>query len=69
MLTHDEEEEVPSVMLSGNERTRFRVGEEKPPVESPCPECSAYYFELHATGCEYEQCPACGGQLASCNCR
>jgi hypothetical protein len=65
----DEGEEVPTVSVEGLERTRLRVGEERPPSDSPCPGCGAYYFALHESGCEYEQCPACGGQLASCNCR
>jgi hypothetical protein len=60
--------EVPTIRLDGVERPRLRVGEEKPPCESPCPGCSAYFFALHASGCDYEQCPACGGQLASCGC-
>jgi hypothetical protein len=65
----DEDAEAPSLMLEGSERARLRVGEERPPVESPCPGCGAYYFALHATGCEDEQCPACGGQMVSCGCR
>lgn len=48
--------------------TRLRVGEETPPVESPCPGCGAYYFTQHAPDCEYEQCPSCGGALAECAC-
>jgi hypothetical protein len=47
---------------------RLRVGEETPPCESPCPGCGAYYFALHEDGCEYEQCPRCGGALARCDC-
>jgi hypothetical protein len=65
----EDELEVPTVTLDGHLRTRLRVGEEKPPCESPCPGCGAYYFALHATGCDFEQCPSCGGQLASCACR
>jgi hypothetical protein len=47
---------------------RLRVGEETPPCESPCPGCGAYYFAAHAQGCEFEQCPRCGGARASCEC-
>jgi hypothetical protein len=65
----DDELEVPTVTLGGSVHARVRVGEEKPRGESPCPGCGAYYFALHATGCDFEQCPACGGQLASCGCR
>ena len=65
----DEDDEAPTVSIEGVELARLRVGEERPPSDSPCPGCAAYYVALHATGCEYEQCPACGGQLVSCNCR
>ncbi len=57
-----------SLHLRGRDYPRLRVGEESPPGDSPCPGCGAYYFTLHTTGCEYEACPACGGQLASCDC-
>jgi hypothetical protein len=69
MVPEDEDEEMPTVSLDGVERARLQVGEERPPCDSPCPGCGAYYVALHATGCEYEQCPACGGQLVSCGCR
>ena len=65
----DDELEDSTVTVAGTTRARLRVGEEKPPCESPCPGCGAYYFALHMVGCEYEQCPACGGSLASCDCR
>jgi hypothetical protein len=64
----NEDLEVPTVTLGGAELARLRVGEERPPVESPCPGCGSYYYALHASGCDYEQCPACGGQMASCAC-
>ncbi len=67
--TPDEGDEPESVVLGGTVFARLRVGQERPPCESPCPGCGAYYFGLHATGCEYEQCPACGGQLEACGCR
>jgi hypothetical protein len=67
-LVVDDEEAAPTLHLNGREHARLRVGEERPPLESPCPGCGAYYFTLHATGCEDEQCPACGGQLVSCGC-
>jgi hypothetical protein len=57
-----------TVIVRGRERARVRLGEERAPGDSPCPGCRAYYFELHAVGCEYEECPACGGALAICGC-
>jgi hypothetical protein len=64
----DEGREAATVTLHGVTYARVRVGEEKPPGESPCPGCGAYYFDLHGAGCEYETCPACGGPLATCGC-
>jgi hypothetical protein len=64
----DEGREPETLSLGGVAHARLRLGEEKPPGESPCPGCGAYYFGLHGAGCEYEQCPACGGQLAGCGC-
>lgn len=69
MLRDLDDVEASTLLLRGEARSRLRVGEEKPPCESPCPGCGAYYFALHASGCDFEQCPACGGQLASCGCR
>jgi hypothetical protein len=34
-----------------------------------CPECGAATGELHELGCDVEQCPYCGGQFISCDCR
>jgi hypothetical protein len=65
----EDELELPTVTLGGTVRARLRVGEERPPCDSPCPGCGSYFFALHATGCDAEQCPACGGQLVSCGCR
>jgi hypothetical protein len=31
-----------------------------------CPDCQARPGELHAAGCDVEQCPYCGLQLISC---
>lgn len=69
MLRDLDDVETSTLLLRGEARARLRVGEEKPPCESPCPGCGAYYFALHVSGCDFEQCPACGGQLASCGCR
>jgi hypothetical protein len=67
-LIDDDDRAPETIVLSGRAYARVRVGEEKPPCESPCPGCGAYYFDVHAPGCEFEQCPRCGGQLAACGC-
>jgi hypothetical protein len=33
-----------------------------------CGDCSAEKGELHVPSCDVEQCPACGGQVLSCDC-
>jgi hypothetical protein len=34
-----------------------------------CPACGAKAGDYHVLGCDVEQCPYCGGQLISCDCR
>ena len=34
-----------------------------------CRDCGARPGEFHEPGCDVEQCPYCGGQLISCECR
>jgi hypothetical protein len=67
--SEDIDREPDTVTVGGRTLARIAVGEEVPPVESPCPGCGAYYFALHAVGCEFEACPLCRGPLASCGCR
>ena len=42
---------------------RIPFGMERDAEESPCPGCGVYYFDHHQPGCEYEECPVCGGQI------
>ena len=34
-----------------------------------CRDCGVAQGKLHVEGCEYEDCPRCGGQWISCGCR
>jgi hypothetical protein len=63
-----DEDEPDIVYVRGVPRKRVPFGEEAHRDESPCAGCGAYYFALHALGCEMEECPACGGALARCGC-
>ncbi len=38
----------------------------QPPRNSTCPDCGVTEGELHAAGCDREQCPICGYQLIGC---
>ena len=33
-----------------------------------CPDCSVVLGGLHHVGCDWEQCPRCGGQFIGCDC-
>ena len=51
---------------------RLRFGEEQRfgPVEETgnCHDCNAASGAYHHTGCDWEECPQCGGQLLACAC-
>ncbi len=37
-------------------------------AETPCHDCAAVKGQLHAEGCDMEECPKCHGQLLGCGC-
>lgn len=50
---------------------RIRFGQESDFADlgiDSCHDCGAQQGTLHATLCDMEVCPACGGQLLSCDC-
>ena len=58
-----------SVSLGGRDWLRIPYGRESEPqtdVHEVCPDCGAKVGELHVTGFDVEQCPACGLQLLGC---
>ncbi len=36
--------------------------------ERRCHDCNVGYGGYHHTGCDWERCPFCGGQLITCDC-
>lgn len=50
---------------------RIRYGDEPDDWganERPCHDCAVTKGQLHVPGCDVERCPACSGQLISCDC-
>jgi hypothetical protein len=48
---------------------RIKYGSESGTVrETPCGACCVSPGQYHKPGCEYEQCPVCGGRVVACNC-
>ncbi len=49
----------------GSESEEYSGGGVNP---SECHDCAARIGHYHHTGCDWEQCPNCGGQLLTCEC-
>ena len=57
--------------LNDKSVSRVRYGNEQSDwhAESvPCHDCRVLKGEFHVPSCDVEECPACGGQLISCDC-
>ena len=59
----------------GNKYPRIKYGRENwngkdwtPKANQRCHDCGTLPEGYHHFGCDWEECPKCGGQLISCNC-
>ena len=58
--------------INGKLYNRVRYGEEKEDWNAdkmPCHDCRVIKGQFHVVGCDVEQCPVCGGQAISCECK
>lgn len=46
------------------ESVRFPINGHK-----KCPDCQVEVGQYHHFGCDWEECPRCGGQLLTCKCK
>ena len=63
---------VATLTIGGRVYERVPFGKEQRDDEDynpqTCPDCAAPVAGLHHVGCDWEECPACGGQLLGCRC-
>jgi hypothetical protein len=65
---------IDGIRLVGTNYRRLPYGsDQRAPdlaIERPrCHDCNVAWGGLHHYGCDMEECPLCGGQLISCDCR
>lgn len=62
---------VSFVLINGKRYERIKRASKRdmfPTWYGRCDDCGAKRGQYHHAGCDLERCPACGGQLISCDC-
>jgi hypothetical protein len=66
-----EAQEIPSLTVQGKSILRVPYGDEQSDwgaARMPCGDCNVRKGEFHVPSCDVEECPACHGQLITCDC-
>jgi hypothetical protein len=66
-----EAQQIPSLSLNGRPVPRTPFGAEQSDWRAermPCGDCGVLKGEFHVPSCDVEECPACHGQLITCDC-
>ena len=64
-------QKIVSLMQEGRAIPRIRYGDEHDDWgvhTNTCPDCHVLKGEFHVPGCDFEECPVCGGELLCCEC-
>jgi hypothetical protein len=61
-----------SIRFQGRDVPRIRYGNgqgDRSAETIPCPDCGVLKGDFHVPSCDVEECPVCGRQLISCDCK
>lgn len=67
----EEEQNRKTFRIEGKEYDRVKWGDEQEKYEdhTNCGDCGVLKGQYHVAGCDLEECPKCGWQRLSCDCK